>query len=101
MSLRLQPVRVETGSHDTVCQLVFADDFLVAALVQLSDEHGDDAGMWFLEAGFGPVDGPDQPTFANLDEAQDWIERRQAAASTRRHTDPRPITPNRQMHALA
>ena len=82
MSLRLQPVRVETGSHDTVSQLVFADDFLVAVLVQLSDEHGDDAGMWFLEAGFGPVDGPDQPKLANLDEAQDWIERRLAAAST-------------------
>ena len=78
MSLHLQPVQVGTGSHDTEGQLVFADGFLVAVLVQLSDEHGDEAGMWFREVGFGPVDDPRRPKFANLDEAQDWIMRRLA-----------------------
>jgi hypothetical protein len=78
MSLRLQPVRVATGSPDTVGQLAFADDFLVAVLVLLSDEHEDEAGMWFLEAGFGPVDHPCPPAFADLDAAQDWIEQRLA-----------------------
>jgi hypothetical protein len=45
-------------------------------LVRLSDEYGEEAGRWFLEAGFGPVYDPVPPTFADLDEAQAWIERR-------------------------
>ena len=73
MSLHLQPVHVGTGSHDTQSQLVFADGFLVAVLVHLSDEHGADAGKWFLEAGFGRVDHASPPLFADLDEAQAWI----------------------------
>jgi hypothetical protein len=74
MSLRLLPVQVATGSDDAESQLVFADGFLVAVLVHLSDQYEDDAGKWFLEAGFGPVDHPCPPTFADLDEAQGWIE---------------------------
>jgi hypothetical protein len=73
MNLQLQPVRVATGSRDTESQLVFNDGFLVAVLVHLSDEHADAAGRWFLEAGFGRVDDPHAPTFADLDEAQTWI----------------------------
>ena len=76
MSLRLQPVQVATGSADQDSRLVFADGFLVAVLVQLSDDHDEAAGMWFLEAGFGPVDDPSPPTFTDLDQAQIWIERR-------------------------
>ena len=57
MNLRLQPVQVATGSADTESQLVFAAGYLVAVLVRLSDDHQDEAGMWFLEAGFGPVEG--------------------------------------------
>ncbi|MBA9069900.1 hypothetical protein FHR71_003661 [Methylobacterium sp. RAS18] len=76
MSLRLQPVQVATGSLDTESLLVFSDGFLIAVLVQLSDDHEDRSGMWFLEAGFGPVDHPDPPTFADLDVAQSWIEQR-------------------------
>ena len=79
MSLHLQPVHVETGSHDTESQLVFADSFLVAVLVHLSEEHEADADKWFLEAGFGRVDHPNAPKFAELDEAQDWITRRLAS----------------------
>lgn len=29
--------------------------------------------MWFLEAGFGRVDDPNPPPFADLAEAQRWI----------------------------
>ena len=76
MSLRLQPVRVATGSDDTDSHLVFANGFLVAVLVLLSDDHDEEAGMWFLEAGFGPVDTATPPTFADLDDAQCWIEQR-------------------------
>ncbi len=45
MSLHLQPVRIATGTPDTESQLVFADGFLVAVLVRLSDDHGNMAGM--------------------------------------------------------
>lgn len=78
MNLRLQPVQVATGSSDTESCLVFSDGFLVAVLVRLSDDHGDAAGAWFLEAGFGPLDHPKPPTFTNLDEAQDWVAQRLA-----------------------
>lgn len=76
MNLHFQPVSVGTGSQDTQSLLAFADSFLVAVLVHLSDEHGADEGKWHLEAGFGPVDHPNPPIFANLDEAQDWIAQR-------------------------
>ncbi len=75
MSLFLQPVRVATGSPDEKGCLVFDDDQrLIALLVQLSDE--DEAGRWFYEAGFGPMDGSDHPTFPDLDAAQEWITQR-------------------------
>ncbi|CAM3260816.1 MULTISPECIES: hypothetical protein [Methylobacterium] len=73
MSLRLQPVQVGTGSEDQESQLVFHEGFLVAVLVRLSEMHEADAGKWFLEAGFGMVDDPCPPTFADIDAAQDWI----------------------------
>lgn len=76
MSLRFQPVPIATGSGDTESQLVFSDGFLVAVLVRLSDDHGDEAGMWFLEAGFGRVDDAGEHKFADLDEAQEWIQSR-------------------------
>jgi len=74
MSLRLQPVQVATGSNDIESQLAFAGGLLVAILVQLCEQHEDQAGRWYLEAGFGRLDQPHAPTFANLEEAQDWIE---------------------------
>ena len=61
MSLHLQPVQVAAGGNDTEGHLVLCDGFLVAA--------------WFLEAGFGRLDIRCPPTFADLDEAQDWITR--------------------------
>lgn len=73
MNLHLQPVQVATGSQDTESNLVFADGLLVAVLVRLSDEHGDEAGRWYLEVGFGRVDDTHPPTFADLSEARSWI----------------------------
>ena len=57
---------------------MFADELLVAVLVRLSDDHDDAAGMWFLEAGFGRINARCQPSFSNLDAAQDWIEQQLA-----------------------
>ena len=76
MTLHLQPVRVAASSHDTDGQLVFADGFLVAVLVQLSGQHGADAGMWFVEAGFGPTSVIGARLFFDLDAAQSWIDLR-------------------------
>ena len=73
MSLRLQPVRVAATHNDTEGQLVFADDGLIAVLVHLSEDHGAEAGMWFLEAWFGGTYESKQPTFPSLDAAQEWI----------------------------
>ena len=73
MTLQLQPVRLASGNDDTEAQLVFVGGSLVAVLVHLSEVHGDEAGMWFLEAWFGASCRSNQPTFVSLDEAQDWI----------------------------
>ena len=75
MNLSLQPVRIANG-YDEEGMLVFAEDRLLAVLVQLSDEHGVLAGQWYLEVGFGRLDGPNHPTFPDLDAAQGWISER-------------------------
>jgi hypothetical protein len=80
MTLRHQPVQVETGSDDTESRLVFAGERLVAVLVRLSDRHESDAGKWFLEVGFGRVDDPRKPIFVDLREAEHWISGRLAQA---------------------
>jgi hypothetical protein len=78
MSLTLEPIRVATGS-DEEGMLVFTDgQRLVAVLTRLSDQHEDMAGHWYLEAAFGWLDGPDHPTFPNLDAAQLWLAQRMA-----------------------
>jgi hypothetical protein len=73
MILSLQAVQVATGSDDAESQLVFADGFLVAVLVRLSEQHDDDAGKWFLEAGFGPIEPTSPPLFRDLAAARIWI----------------------------
>jgi hypothetical protein len=76
MKLGFQPVTVETNAPDEEGCLVFADNRLVAVLVHLSDEHGKKAGCWYLEHGFGKLDGPAHPIFTDLNEAQDWVAQR-------------------------
>ena len=80
MSIRLQPVRLVSRDDDEA-RLVFAEERLAAVLVRLSKLHGDAAGRWFYEAGFGPLDGPDHPTFADLETAQKYIRTRLETAS--------------------
>jgi hypothetical protein len=78
MTLALQPVRVGNGS-DEDGMLVFDDrQRLMAVLTRLGDQHGEVSGCWFLEAGFGRLDGPNHPVFADLDAAQAWIGQRLA-----------------------
>jgi hypothetical protein len=72
MALTIQPVLVATDEEGEGC-LVFVDGWLVAVLVRLSDVHEDAAGRWFMEKGFGDLDGTESPVFSNLDLAQEWI----------------------------
>jgi hypothetical protein len=74
MTLTVQ--HVPLGNVDDVDGvLVYDGNVLVAVLCQLSFEHGERAGRWFLECGFGArLDaGAD---FPNLQSACDWIEGR-------------------------
>ncbi len=77
MSLTLQPIRVATG-FDEEGMMVLNEQRLVAVLVRLSDENEVAPGQWYLEAGFGRLDGGSHPTFSNLDMAQAWIDQRLA-----------------------
>ncbi len=89
MSLLLQPVRVATGSADEKgCLVLDSDQRLVAVLVELSNEHEGEVGHWFFEVGFGPMDGPDHPTFLDLDAAQEWITERMAKVGNNLRTHP-------------
>jgi hypothetical protein len=73
MSLALQSVRVETGSLDEEGCLILANEKLVAVLVRLSADHPERTGQWYVEKGFGRLDGPSHPTFPDLQAAQHWI----------------------------
>ena len=73
MILTRQPVRVQTNGDDEQGCLIFADDRLVAVLVHLSSLHEELTGLWYLEAGFGRLGGPDQPTFDDLEAAEHWL----------------------------
>ena len=75
MTLSLQPVRIRTESSDEEGRLVMAEGFLVAILIQLSADHGTEAGYWFLEVGFGRLQGQRVPTFPTLDDASRWLRR--------------------------
>jgi hypothetical protein len=76
MKLRLQKARIATGGPDEEGYLFFGDERLVAVLVRLSHQHEEQAGKWFLEHGFGPLDNGEHPIFDDLDAAQSWILRR-------------------------
>jgi hypothetical protein len=76
MSFSLQSVRVANGSDEEGMLVFNGKQRLVAVLTHLSDRYDGVSGHWYLEAGFGCLDGPDHPTFADLDQAQGWIRQR-------------------------
>jgi hypothetical protein len=78
MSLTLQPIRVATCFDDEGMMVLDEEQRLVAVLVRLSDENEVAPAQWYLEAGFGRIDGTNHPHFSNLDMAQDWISQRVA-----------------------
>ncbi|MPR12717.1 hypothetical protein [Microvirga tunisiensis] len=78
MTFTIQPIRVATGFDEEGMMVLDEDQRLVAVLVRLLDGNEVAPGQWYLEAGFGRIDGINHPTFSNLDRAQDWISQRLA-----------------------
>jgi hypothetical protein len=76
MTLILQPIRVATGFDEEGMMVLDEEQRLLAVLVRLSDGNDVAPGQWYLEAGFGPIDGITHPLFSNLDMAKDWIVQR-------------------------
>ncbi len=78
MTLTLQPVRV-ANDIDEEGMLIFNEERrLVAVLTHLGDQHDCLSGHWYLEVGFGRLEGPEHPTYADLEAAQAWIRQRLA-----------------------
>ena len=73
MNVVFQALEVATGSDDREGMLVLSNDRLIAVLVRLSNGHGANAGMWFLEHGFGLLDTTDHPVFADLHAVKRWV----------------------------
>lgn len=71
----LQPIAVDTGSPDRDGMLVIANGLLVAVLVRLEGPEHDDLGSWFMEAGFGLLQGKRVATFLTLEDATRWLRR--------------------------
>ncbi|MEE1610360.1 hypothetical protein [Microvirga sp. CF3016] len=76
MSLALQPVCVANGWDEEVVLVFDKAHRVLAVLTHPSEQNEVAHGQWYLEAGFGPVDGIERPTFADLEDAQDWLSRR-------------------------
>jgi hypothetical protein len=76
MTFTLQPIRVATGFDEEGMMVLDEQQRLLAVLVRLSDGNEVAPGQWYLEAGFGQIDGINHPAFSNLDMAQDWISQR-------------------------
>jgi hypothetical protein len=76
MTLSLEPIRVATRFDEEGMMVLDEEQRLLAVLVRLSDGNEVAPGQWYLEAGFGPIDGTSHPTFSNLDMAQEWISHR-------------------------
>jgi hypothetical protein len=81
MSLTLQPIRVATGFDEDGMMILDEEQRLVAVLVRLADDNEVAPAQWYLEAGFGQIDGVNHPTFADLEAAEEWITQRLAGRS--------------------
>jgi hypothetical protein len=73
MTLTLQPMQVATGFDEEGMLVIDEEQRLLAVLVHLSDQNEVSPGQWYLEAGFGRLDGINHPAFADLEAAQEWV----------------------------
>lgn len=69
-------MQVRTGSADNNGVLMLLDDQLIALLIELTDDvHGPARGRWALESTFGLFNISTPETFANIEQAWDWLTR--------------------------
>jgi hypothetical protein len=78
MSYTLQPVRVGNGSDEEGLLVFNGEQRLMAVLTHLGEQYDGLSGHWYLEAGFGRLDVQDHPTYADLEDAREWIRQRLA-----------------------
>ena len=78
MSLILQPVRVGNGSDEEGMLVFDEEQRLMAVLTHLSDQYDGVSGHWYMETGYGLLEGLGHPTYADLDTAQEEIRQRLA-----------------------
>ena len=71
--LQRQPIAVDTGSPDRDGVLLLVNGLLVAVLVRLDALEHEHPGYWFLEAGFGRLQGMRVDAFPTLDHATRWV----------------------------
>ncbi|WP_114943579.1 hypothetical protein [Microvirga calopogonii] len=78
ITLQAMPVLADGGRHEG--QLVLVDGQLVAVFTWVTPEETagghEQAGGWFLEAGFGPCSGlisTTPPVLSTLDDAVTWV----------------------------
>lgn len=75
-------LQINTGTADSNGMLMILNDRLVAILVELSDPvHEQARGRWSLELSFGISADRAPETFADLDQAWNWLERSETGAS--------------------
>jgi hypothetical protein len=70
MSLTFRPIRVATRFDEEGILVLDVEQRLLAVLTHISDETEVAPGQWYLEAGFGRLDGIDHPASADLEAAQ-------------------------------
>ena len=78
MTLTLQPVRVGNGSDEEGMLVFNGGQRLVAVLTHLGDQYDSVSGHWYLETGYGGLEGLGHPTYADLNAAQEGIRQRLA-----------------------
>lgn len=79
MTFTLQPVQVGNGVDEEGLLVFDGQQRLLAVLTHLGEQYDGVSGHWYLETGFGRLEGPNHPTFATLDAAQDWLSQRLTA----------------------
>ena len=76
VEIEFRPAILDTQGRDSEAVLVYRDGRLAAVLTCLSEIHGDQQGLWFLEACFVEVRKPPPDNlFETLAEAEDWMKR--------------------------
>ena len=72
MRIRLEPVTIG-GVEEGEGLLAYCNDRLVAVLIRLAEGQGASTGCWFVEKAFGPLDRPQHPLFADMEELRTWL----------------------------